>query len=182
MILRRRCKDTSHSCIMQAGKFRVMSQKRSAFDWALEAVSSAVLLLLIGAVWWHWAELPARIPTHFGASGHPDGWGDKSRLLLLPLTAIGIYIVLTLCSRYPQLINIPMPVNRDLPEVQRLLQSMMILLKAVLLLTFFYLVLANMRTAVGHAAGLGVEFLPLSLAATAITLGVYLRKLRPYRN
>ena len=26
---------------------------------------------------WLWPELPERIPTHFGAGGEPDGWGQR---------------------------------------------------------------------------------------------------------
>jgi uncharacterized membrane protein len=38
----------------------------------------------------HYESLPSRIPVHFGLSGRPDGWADKSlpTILLLPLLAL----------------------------------------------------------------------------------------------
>lgn len=130
----------------------------------------------------HWAEIPARIPLHFGVSGTPDRSGDKTGLLLLPLTAIGLYILLTAASRYQRLINVPIAVDRDLPEVQRLLLNMSITLKTVLLLVFVYIVSRNVDTALGRADGLGKQFLPVFLLTIFLPVTVYLMKLSRYRK
>ena len=113
--------------------------KRSAADWIQEALSLAALAAIIFTITAHWTELPARAPTHFGASGAPNGWGGKSAMLLLPSTSVALYILMTIASRYQRLINVPMKIDRDASEVQRLLQSMSITLKAVLLFAFAYL-------------------------------------------
>src|SRR5579862_9293187 len=93
-------------------------QRRSAFDWILEGLAVAALAIIIGTVAVHWTELPAKVPRHFGISGSPDGWGNKNGMLLLPLITVGLYILLTVTSRHQRLINIPMAIDRDAPEVQ----------------------------------------------------------------
>jgi uncharacterized membrane protein len=45
-----------------------------------------------------WAELPAKIPTHFNADGLPDNFGNKAEILWMPILfavlGIGIYFLL----------------------------------------------------------------------------------------
>src|ERR1700689_3906812 len=134
---------------------------RSASDWVLEALALAALATIVGMVATHWAEFPAQVPRHFGISGNPDGWGKRNGMLLLPVTAIGLYILITVSSRYQRLINVPIAIDRDAPEVQRLLQSMSITLKMVVLFVFAYLEWAVVNTALGRSAGLGKLFLPI---------------------
>jgi uncharacterized membrane protein len=156
--------------------------KRSASDWILEALAFAALAAIIVTVATHWTEIPARVPRHFGVSGAPDGWGDKNGMLLLPFTAIGLYILMTVTSRYQRLINVPMAIDRDAPEVQRLLQSMSITLKMVVLFVFAYVEWAKVNTALGRSSGLGKQFLPISLIAVFLPLGLYLQKLRKHQE
>jgi hypothetical protein len=108
--------------------------------------------------------------------------GGRNGLLLPPLTSMGIYALLTMASRYQKLINIPMTVDRDAPEVQSFLFKTSALLKTVLLSIFLYLTWANVNTAMGLREGLGKPFLPLSLAVIFVTLGLYMFKLRRYRK
>jgi uncharacterized membrane protein len=89
----------------------------------MEGLALAALATIIGTVAAHWAEIPTRVPRHFGISGSVDGWGNKNGILLLPMNAVGLYILLTATSRYQRLINVPMAIDRNAPEVQRLLQS-----------------------------------------------------------
>jgi uncharacterized membrane protein len=155
---------------------------RSASDWIQEGFALAALVTIIGTVAAHWTALPAQVPRHFGISGNPDGWGDRNGMLLLPLTAIGLYILITVTSRYQRLINVPMTIDRDAPEVQRLLRSMSITLKMVVLFVIAYIEWTTVNTALGRSTGLGRLFLPISLIALFIPLGLYLRKLRGCQN
>jgi uncharacterized membrane protein len=49
-------------------------------------------LAAVGFALAHYGDLPERIPTHFDASGAPDGWSDRSlvQILLLPLMTLGL--------------------------------------------------------------------------------------------
>lgn len=103
-------------------------------------------------------------------------------MLLLPLTAVGMYILVTIACRHQRLINIPMAIDRDAPEVQRLLKSMSITLKMVILFVFVYIEWVQVNTALERSSGLGKLFLPISLVAVFLPLGLYLQKLRKYRK
>ena len=97
---------------------------------------------------------------------------------MLPLTAIGRYILITVTARYQRLINIPMAIDRDAPEVKRLLQSMSITLKMVLLFVFVYIEWSQVNKALGRSSGLGKLSLPIFLVAVCLALGLYLQRLR----
>jgi len=68
------------------------------------------------SVWYagsHYLELPARVPTHFGASGAPDAWRARSfpTVMLLPLMALvmgaGMPIIALLTARAKRSIRYP---------------------------------------------------------------------------
>jgi uncharacterized membrane protein len=51
--------------------------------------------------------LPARIPTHFNATGQPDGWGVPAMLWVLPVIATVIYLLMSLVARYSSSFHFP---------------------------------------------------------------------------
>ena len=159
-----------------------MAGKRSTLDWLCEAIAIAALAGMIGLTAANLANLPDQMPVHFGASGKPDGWGSKNTLWVLTLVNVGLYIVMTLASRYQRLINLPMRVDRDAPEVQQLLRTMAIVLKAGLMVLLLYLDWAMVNTGLGQTDGLGPEFLPVFLAATFLPLIWFLAKLRKFQK
>jgi uncharacterized membrane protein len=159
-----------------------MVPRRSTTGWGLEVISLASVLSSIAIVAVQWNALPAQVPLHFGASGQADGWGSKSGIWLLPAISAFLYLVLTVASRYQRLINLPFRVDRDAPEVRRLLLHMMIVLKTEMTLIFAYITWGMVETALGRSEGLGIWFLPVLLIATTLPLIYYLAKLRRYRS
>jgi uncharacterized membrane protein len=155
-----------------------MEPPRSTLDWVFEFVSAIALIAAVADVATHWSRLPDQIPTHFGASGTPDGWGSKNMILLLLAVTLVMAITLTLAEKYQRLINIPISIDRESPKVRRLLRSMVIVLKAVITVTFIWIVDLTMRTAVGETNGLGHAFLPVFLGATIAPMIYYLVKLK----
>jgi hypothetical protein len=150
---------------------------RSIFDWALEGVSAVALAAAGGDVAMHWSVLPARIPVQFGAAGNPNAWGERTMLLYLLAATVVMAVVLTIAESYQRLINIPMKVDRDSPEVRRLLRSLVIALKAVITVSSVWIIDLTMRTAIGEANGLGPAFLPVFLAAVIAPIVYYVVKL-----
>jgi hypothetical protein len=159
-----------------------VAPKRSTFDWVREAIGFAGLVMIVAVVLAHWANLPTQVPRHFTASGQPNRWGDKSGLFVLPAVAAGVYILLTVVPRYPQLLNLPFEVDRNSPAVQSLVLTMTTMLKAEVILMFLYIEWASVRTALGSTEGLGGLFLPLALATMFITAGAFLVKLHRCRK
>jgi Protein of unknown function (DUF1648) len=71
------------------------------------------LAVVIGSVSLSWTHLPARVPTHFGLSGPPNGFGPKSSLWILPVVATVCYIGLTLVNRFPRAFNYPVKLTDE---------------------------------------------------------------------
>lgn len=64
--------------------------------------------------------LPARIPTHFNATGQPDAWGVPEMLWVIPVIATGIYLLMSLVARYPSSFHFPGRVD---PSARRQLEE-----------------------------------------------------------
>ncbi len=156
--------------------------KRTTLDWVLESAALAVLVFIFMNVAAHWSELPDRVPRHYGISGNPNRWGGKNWLWALPITAVGLYVFLAVASRYPKLINLPFTVDRELPEVRKLLLTMTLFMRTTLLLVLAYLSWAGMNVALGRTQGLGRSFLLIVLAAVFGPLVFFTLRLRRYRT
>ncbi len=152
-------------------------QARSVVDWIGEGIAGVAIAFATGEVAVRWSSLPARIPTHFDASGQVNGWGGKEMLLLLVGSTILIGILLTVAETNQRLINIPISVDRESPEVRQILRSMVIAMKAVISLSFAWIVDGTIR-----GSGLGRAFLPVFLTTTLAPVIYFLLKLRATRQ
>lgn len=126
---------------------------------ALLALLGTMVLLAL-----EYGTLPERIPTHFNGAGEPNDWSAKATLLLLPTLALFLYVTMGWAAKLsPNTTNnlnytfIPHPGKEAL--VRRLTHSMLGYLRAVICLSFGYLILASIRTAQGRWSGLGDWFL-----------------------
>lgn len=87
------------------------SPKGKILIWAITFEFLALWIISLYA----YTTLPEEIVTHFGASGKPTSYGDKSTFLILPFAfsiAPAIFLIITgfrftLINKYPYLINLP---------------------------------------------------------------------------
>jgi uncharacterized membrane protein len=82
-------------------------------------IMATLILLGIIGIWilafYAYFILPNEVPLHFGLSGEPTRYGDKSTFLILPATLSIVPIIFlflakyrfTLINKYPYLINLP---------------------------------------------------------------------------
>ena len=100
----------------------------------LELISLAILAALFvvgGFEVFGPNRLPARIPTHFDTSGNANGWSSPSALLLLPLIALGVYVAMTVVSRFPETFNYPVTVTAEnRPRLEALALDLLAWMKA----------------------------------------------------
>jgi uncharacterized membrane protein len=119
--------------------------------------------------------LPDRIPTHFDAAGKATGWGSPSLMLLLPVIGVGVYLLLTVVSRFPTAFNYPVRSTPELlPRLQSVTQDMLVLLKAELACLFAALqwaIIRSARTGEGH---LFAAILPIVIVVVLGTVGWYI--------
>lgn len=144
-----------------------------------EVLALAGLLCQLVVVWTAWPAVPSRVPTHFGITGRPDAFGDKSSLFLLPTVTVALYTLLTVLSFFPQTFNYPVRVtDENRTRLHALGVSLLGWLKAELVWIFACLCSNSIAVAEGRAAGLSPAFLVISLGAVAVTTCVVVVRMR----
>ena len=144
-----------------------------------EVLALAGLLYQLAVIWTAWPALPSRVPTHFGISGRPDAFGDKSSLFLLPAVTIALYTLLTVLSFFAQTFNYPVRVtDENRPRLHALGVTLVGWLKAELVWIFAYLCVSSIAVAEGRVAGLSPAFLAIALGVTAVTTLVVVARMR----
>ncbi len=145
---------------------------------SLEAVALLAIAVLIwmtyGALYGP-NRLPNRIPTHFDAKGTPNGWGSPAILLLMPAIAFGVYLLITVVSRFPSAFNYPVRTTPELlPRLQSITIEMLTLLKAELACLFAvvqWIIIRSASTGEGH---LFAEILPFVMVVILGTVAWYI--------
>jgi uncharacterized membrane protein len=128
-----------------------------------------------------WPHLPETIPRHFNFKGEPDGFGGKGFILVLPFTGLGIFILTTLLSQFPDAFNYPYNVTEE--QKQRLYIHWRICLswmQTQMIYFFLYGVWRTAQVAFGKADGLGIYALSIFLVVvlgTTIYFAVLGKKL-----
>jgi len=111
--------------------------ERNALD-TIETIVS--LLCLVGVVVYlilAWNTIPDKIPGHYNAAGEVNRWGNKSKLIMLPIISWVTYGLITLIERFPQIWNTGVRVTEEnRAAVYRLLKSMIAVVKMFVLLMF----------------------------------------------
>lgn len=153
---------------------------RTGFETALEALGLVGLVVLLAVTAASWPDLPARIPTHFGAGGEPDGWGSRWTVLLMPAIGLVMYAGLAVLSRYPHIYNYPVRITPANAESQyRLARGLLLWMRVEMGWLFAGLQWGTVRVALGRAEGLGTWVAVFWLVVILGTVGVYVvRSLR----
>jgi len=144
----------------------------------LEALSlvalAALAFITIGAIYGP-ARLPDRIPTHFNASGQPDGYGSPAMLLVFPIIAVVLYLLMTLVSRFPAAFNFPVrvtPLNRQ--RLEELALGMIAWLKAEVVIFFSLIENGAIRAARQPNQRLSALLMPTLLAVVFATCIIHI--------
>ena len=132
------------------------------------------LLGTIGILWWHWPEIEAIIPTHYGLSGQPDAWGSKNSLLPLLALDVLIYLGIAILLFFPKIWNVPYPFTAEtVVWTYQQMRSMMCLLALVVAVGFGYIIYASFS-----AGQLSLIFLAIFMIALFFPIIYYWRRLK----
>lgn len=143
----------------------------------LEIISGIGILLIFILTAASWRIMPEQIPTHFGASGIPDGWGGKESLVFLPIGSFLLYLLLSVVNRYPHTFNYPWKITEENAKIQyQNARYLMVFLKAEIIWSFTYIQSITIQVALGKAGGLGYAYLAIFLTVLFGTIGVYFYK------
>lgn len=136
-----------------------------SFDYFLTGMALLCILIMLGLNLYYYDLIPERIPTHFNATGKPDGYGGKITLWIIFGLSIVVSGILYFTGRNPQLGNYSVPITEEnAPRQYQNMQRMNRTLTAVLCLCFAYIHYAIIQTALGQQDGLGLWFLLLFLS------------------
>ncbi len=89
---------------------KTLSERRKYLSIGIEIAGIFALLVHLFTIAVNWNSLSGKIPVHFDISGDPDGFGDRSDLLLLFGLSAVLYAGLTVLSLYPEKYNYPWPI------------------------------------------------------------------------
>jgi uncharacterized membrane protein len=159
----------------------VLELKYTPMEKLLEVLALAGLLYTAALLFTEWDQLPLRIPKHFGISGEPDGWGDKSNLSVLLLVGAGLYALLTILGFFPHLGNYPWEITVENAARQyRITRSLLAWLKMELVWLFAYIEWCTIQVAKGRANGLSPHLLLTVVLVLLGTVGFHI--IRAYQN
>jgi uncharacterized membrane protein len=162
---------------MVSEKRPVIKIAYSKAEKILEVVSIILIALNLYILIRYYNTLPDTIPKHFNGAGVPDAFGNKSGILFIPILVLGMYILFTVLSKFPQAYNYPMEINEENAEFQyKAARAMMIVIKAEIVGCFTYVEFRTVMVALGKAKGLGIGFLPVFLVLVFGTIIVYMVK------
>jgi uncharacterized membrane protein len=150
--------------------------KLTTTDRVIEGVS--VILLLVGVVYGSlsYSSLPQTIPTHFGISGQPDGFGNKYNLLVVMGANVLVFGLMSLVHKYPALINYPFHLTPENEERHfKNAFRMISVLKLFLPILFGEIIYSTVQTAQGNQTGLGIGMLVAVIGLT-FSLGYFMYK------
>jgi uncharacterized membrane protein len=137
-------------------------------------IVAAILLVLV-----EWSRLPAAVPTHFGWSGAPNGYGSRMALWSVVLLMIFIYGMLILAQRNPCRINMPVPRGHERRgECESLAAEMVSWVKLEVMWLLVYVVWAIIRAALNDGTGVRGWFAPIAIALVGGTVVIYRSKMR----
>lgn len=124
--------------------------------------------------------LPDRVVTHFDFRGTPDGFGQKSVWVLLPLGIQGLLtLVLWFAYRHPAMMNLPMrvPISRVAEpwrgQITRVAKHMSSVLTVILNLLLAYVMLGVITVSFGFRDRLNVMMLYGILVLLVAVIGLY---------
>ena len=87
--------------------------KRTRLVWIVDCLCAVLLISMTVWVACRYAALPDRIPTHYGADGVIDGYGDKSMIWVLLAITWFIVGLLSVTELFPKYWNIPFKVTKE---------------------------------------------------------------------
>ncbi|MEM0543301.1 DUF1648 domain-containing protein [Flavobacterium sp. j3] len=144
-------------------------------DKILEIIGVLLLLFFWVYTIYHYKELPEIIPTHFGAEGKPDGYGNKWTIFSLPAVSAIMYVGITIAIQFPHRFNYLVTITQENAEKQYLLVTRLFrIMKLTVLATFFLLDFQTIQIALGQPDIFGRWFLLLVFAMIFVPLFYFL--------
>ena len=152
------------------------------FDLILEIAGVVAVLTMWIILAVTYSGLPDVIPIHYSGSGQIDNFGEKSSILKLSVISTVLFAGMTILSRFPKIFNYPVRITENNAFLQYGNMARMIrCLKLTIVLLFGYSVFYTILYSGENVKGLGIWFMPVSLAIIFIPVIYFMVKSFMYR-
>ncbi|ANU25479.1 DUF1648 domain-containing protein [Planococcus versutus] len=153
---------------------------RSVWERFFDKISLILFLSAVLYVITKFGSTPAQVPVHYDGTGKVDSWGSKSELFILPLVGVFLWIGMTILEKYPHTYNY-LNLKEDNRETQYKNGRLMVnVLKNEIVILFSFIIVQDIRIAIGTAEGLGIFFVPIYLVIIFSTVLFFI--IRMLRN
>lgn len=152
-------------------------------DKTLILIATIPIIFMLVYIKITWSNIPEIIPTHFGFSGIPDAYGNKSSLFIIVVIAIMLHLLLGMLSKFPQYYNYPFEITeKNVEPLYKVGRQTMLLID--LEISFFLSVLTwqNIQAAMGKIQGINSGFLFLFLVVIFGTIIFEIVKMNRFKE
>lgn len=147
-------------------------------DKGIILISTVPIILILVYLKMVWSEIPEIIPTHFGFSGAPDAYGNKTSLFILVIIAVSLHILLSVLSKVPKYYNYPFQITeKNVEPLYKIGKQTMLLIDLEISFFLSALTWQNVQAAMGKIQGINSGFLFLFLVVIFSTVIVEIVKM-----
>lgn len=145
------------------------------FEIVIEILAVIGILYITIIIVLKYGAVPASIPIDYNLAGEPDGWGDKSSLLIIYFVGLVMFAGLSILGRYPHLYNYPVKITEDNIRIQYLLgKSLVKTLNLSLMAIYLILIISGINyDQDGQNLLMGGYFIYLAMGAIFIPIIIY---------
>lgn len=90
-----------------------LSPELTRFDKAVNVLGWIAFVGFLTSVLFTYSKLPDVIPVHYALNGEADRWATKSEIWILVVVVGVLFLLLTLLSYRPRLVNIPVRITKE---------------------------------------------------------------------
>jgi uncharacterized membrane protein len=150
-------------------------------DNIVDLISATVLTMIVVYTAINFSDLSDTIPTHFNASGEPDGFGDKLYIWLLPAIGIATFTVLFVGNKFPHFHNYKFNITEDNAlKNYRFMTRVFRFTNLFVAVLFIFIQYMMIEQGKGNATGFGEWFTPFIIVISlvfAVFIVVYQQKI-----
>lgn len=152
-------------------------------DNIVDLMSATILTMIVVYTAINFSDLSDTIPTHYNASGEPDGFGNKMYIWLLPAIGIITFIVLFVLNKFPHLHNYKFNITQDNAlKNYRFMTRVFGFTALFITILFVFIQYLMIEQGKGNATGFSAWFTPLIIVIRivfAISIAVYQQIMTP---
>jgi uncharacterized membrane protein len=149
----------------------------TSIEIIIEVIGIMAIFIMFLILNKYWLLLPDIIPTHFGISGKPDGWGGRESLFFLPVLGTFMYTGMWFLSKYPHIYNYTVTITEENAPFQYLMGRKIInWLRTFVVVLFGYIEWGSIQAALGKSSGLGPWFIAAVILFLSGPIIYYLMK------